>query len=275
MMIPEEISFIVSSDPSQGASNRSASGSYFEVQLQDGISIPQDALNVNLSVQEATVWWTVSNINTGENDTLVITGPDTSDNVQTFTVVIPQGLYDLGGLNQAIMRELENQDAKIDPSPLVTLTGDEPTSKVEVRLNYDTVTLDLTGATTPRDILGFNSQVIGPFAGAPETVLGDNIASFNQINYFLLHSDLTTSGIRLNNAYNQTVSQILIDVSPGSQIVSKPFNPAKIGVQELAGVKKNLIRVWLTDDKNRRINTNGEYFTARMVLSFIRPYVIK
>lgn len=275
MMIPEELSFVVSSDETQGASNKSANGSYFEVQLQDGISIPKDALNITLSVEEALVWWTVSNINTGENDTLLIRGPDTSDVVQDFTVVIPQGLYDLSGLNQAVLRELENQDAKIDPSPLFTLTGDEPTSKVEVRINYDTVEINLTGTNTPRDILGFNSQVIGPFAGAPETILGDNIASFNQINYFLLHSDLTTSGIRLNNAYNQTISQILIDVAPGSQIVSKPFNPAKIGVQELAGTKKNLIRVWLTDDKNRRINTNGENFTARMVLRYMKPYIIK
>ena len=66
--IPEEISMIVSSGPSTGASNRSADGSYFEVQLQDGLKIPKDALNINVRVEEATIWWVVPNIITGEND---------------------------------------------------------------------------------------------------------------------------------------------------------------------------------------------------------------
>ena len=56
---------IVSSDPSQGAVNRSPDGSYFEIQLQDGLMLPRDALNINISVEESTVWWVVPNIITG------------------------------------------------------------------------------------------------------------------------------------------------------------------------------------------------------------------
>ena len=53
--IPEEISMIVSSNPNNGATNISPDGSYFEVQLEDGLKIPKDALNVNIAVEEATV----------------------------------------------------------------------------------------------------------------------------------------------------------------------------------------------------------------------------
>lgn len=274
MMVPEEISMIVSSDPNAGAVNRSSDGSYFEIQLQDGLQIPAEALNVNIAVEEATIWWVVPNIITGENDTMYITGPDTLDVVQNYVVVIPQGLYDLAGINQAILRDLENQGAKIDPDPLITLTPDEPTQKVEMRFDYATVSIDFTQANTPRDILGFNSQILGPYAGAPINVLADNTAQFNQVNYFLLHSDLTNKGIRFNNNYNQTVSQVLIDVSPGSQIVSHPFNPAKISAPELAGAKRTNLRIWLTDDQDRRVNTNGEYFTARIVIHYLKPYII-
>jgi len=273
-MVPEEISMIVSSDPNAGAVNRSSDGSYFEIQLQDGLQLPAEALNVNIAVEEATIWWVVPNIITGENDTMYITGPDTLDVVQNYVVVIPQGLYDLSGINQAILRDLENQGAKIDPDPLITLTPDEPTQKVELRFDYATVSIDFTQANTPRNILGFNSAVLGPYAGAPINVLADNIAQFNQVNYFLLHSDLTNKGIRFNNNYNQTVSQVLIDVSPGSQIVSRPFNPAKISAPELAGAKRTNLRIWLTDDQDRRVNTNGEYFTARIVIHYLKPYVI-
>jgi hypothetical protein len=274
MMVPEEISMIVSSDPKAGAINRSTDGSYFEIQLQDGLQLPAEALNVNIAVEEATIWWVVPNIISGENDTMYITGPDTLDVVQNYVVVIPQGLYDLSGINQAILRDLENQGAKIDPDPLITLTPDEPTQKVEMRFDYATVSVDFTQPNTPRDILGFNSQVLGPYVGAPVNILADNIAQFNQVNYFLIHSDLTNKGIRFNNNYNQTIAQVLIDVSPGSQIVSHPFNPAKINSPELAGAKRTNLRIWLTDDQDRRVNTNGEYFTARIVIHYLKPYVI-
>lgn len=274
MLVPEEISMIVSSDPATGAINRSADGAYFEIQLQDGLQIPKEAKNINIAVEEATVWWVVPNIITGQNDKMYISGPDTNDVVQNFVITIPQGLYDLSGLNQAILRELENAGAKIDPDPLLTITPDEATQKVEIRIDYDNVSVDFTQADTPREILGFNSQVLGTYPTAPINILADNIAQFNQVNYFLLHSDLTNKGIRFNNNYNQTISQILIDVAPGSQIVNKPFNPARINCPELAGTNRTNLRVWLTDDKDRRVNTNGEYFTARIVIHYLVPHFI-
>jgi len=273
-MVPEEISMIVSSDPDSGAVNRSSDGSYFEIQLQDGLQLPAEALNVTVSVEEATVWWVIPNIIAGQNNKMYITGPDTLNVVQNYVVIIPQGLYDLSGLNQAILRDLENQGAKINPNPLINLTPDEATQRVEIRIDYTNVSIDFTQPDTPRDILGFNSQILGPYVGAPITVLADNVAVFNQVNYFLIHSDLTNKGIRFNNDYDQTIAQVLIDVSPGSQIVSRPFNPARITAPELAGAKRTNLRIWLTDDKGRRVNTNGEYYTARMVIRYLRPYVI-
>ena len=191
-----------------------------------------------------------------------------------YTITIPQGLYDLSGINSAIQRELENAGAQIDPNPLITLTPDEPTQKVEMRFNYTTVEVDFTQPDTPRDLLGFANAVYGPYGGAPINILAPNIAAFNQVNYFLIHSDLTNKGIRFNNNYNQTIGQVLIDVSPGSQIVSRPFNPARIPVPELGGAKRTNIRMWLTDDDDRRVNTNGEYWTARLVIRYLRPYII-
>ena len=274
MVIPEEISMILSSDPAAGAINRSADGSYFEVQLQDGLQIPKEALNINIALEEATIWWSVPNIISNENNRMYITGPDTNDVVQNYIIVIPQGLYDLSGINQAILRELENQGAKINPDPLITLSPDEATQKVQIRFNYPTVIIDFTANNTPREILGFNSQVLGPYVGAPVNILANNTASFNQVNYFLVHSDLTNKGIRFNNNYSQIISQVLIDVPPGSQIVSKPFNPAKINSPELAGAKRTNLRIWLTDDKNRPVNTNNEYFSLRLVIHYLKPYVI-
>jgi hypothetical protein len=280
--IPEEISIIVSSDPDAGAINRTSDGSQFEIQLDgEGISIPKDAINVNLSVEETTVWWTVPNIITGENDTFYVYGDNdqTPPVPQLFTIVVPQGLYDLSGINQAVQAELETAGARTtgaggQPLSLVTLTADDSTQKVRLRFNYTNVYVDFAPTNTFREILGFDGIQYGPFAGAPLSILAPNVAAFNQVNYFLLHSDMVNKGIRFNNRYNQTISQILIDVAPGSQIVSTPFNPAKCNAQELSGGKRTNLRFWLTDDKQRNINTNGEYFTARIVIHYMRPIII-
>ena len=360
MIVPEEISMIVSSDPKQGAINKSPDGSYFEIGLQDGLMLPPDALNINISVEEATVWWTVPNIITEENDKMYFTAPGTSskselgfpastwfdvleptpgnyelriehltgqmpivfqvgytfkpltgpntnqvftitnvisatDLIQRFTITgtilstetlnygdfegtnpnasfnitIPQGLYDLTGLNSSIARELEIQGAPA----FITLNPDEATQKVEMRFNFAGVSVDFTQPNTFKDILGFDSDIYGPFT-QPTPILAPNTAAFNTVNYFLVHSDLTNKGIRFNNSYNQTIGQVLIDVPPGSQITSQPRNPAKINAPELAGATRTTLRFWLTDDANRRVNTNNEYWSARIVIHYLRPFVI-
>ena len=288
MFIQEEISLIVSSDPSAGATNISPDGSRFEIQLDgEGISIPKDALNVNVSVEESTVWWVVPNIITGQNDKFYVFGDDDhtdADGVpdpipQLFTVTIPQGLYDLSGLNNALQAELEAQgartvDALNNPLPLISLSADDSTQKVRIRFNYPNAYIEFTPPDTCREILGFDAGKYGPFANAPLSILAPNTAAFNQVNYFLIHSDLVNQGIRFNNRYNQTVAQVLINVAPGSQIVSTPFNPARCNGQELAGSKRTNLRFWITDDKQRAVNTNGEYWSCRLVIHYTRPMII-
>lgn len=358
MIVPEEISMIVSSDPKQGAINKSPDGSYFEIGLQDGLMLPPDALNINISVEESTIWWTVPNIITGENDKMyfneiggteekLVLGFNANDQfsfsgtelklnslvgnlplhkfkvgdkfvplvglnantqftiltvdtlvnpefIQTFQVsptpqatnpdfgsferirvstginiTIPQGLYDLNGLNASIARELELQRVEA----LITLNPDEATQKVEMRFNFDATSVDFTQPNTFADILGFDKAIYGPFS-IPTPILAPNTASFNSVNYFLVHSDLTSKGIRFNNNYNQTIGQVLIDVPPGSQITSQPRNPAKINAPELAGATRTSLRFWLTDDTNRRVNTNNEYWSARIVIHYLRPFII-
>jgi hypothetical protein len=281
MLIPQERSILITSDPQQGAVNRSADGSAFEIQLDEAIQIPKEALNVQVSVEEATVWWTVPNIITGINDTFYIFGDD--DQLvpvpQLFVVQIPQGLYDLTGLNNALQSGLEAQgartvDALNNALPLVSLAPDDATQKVLLRFNYPNVTVDFSQPNTPRAILGFDSLLYGPFIGAPLNILAPFVAAFNQVNYFLIESDLVQSGIRFNNRRTQVVTQVLIDVAPGSQIVSKPFNPPRISAQELAGSKRTNIRFRLTDQNLRSVNTNQEYYTARMVIKYYIPMVL-
>lgn len=347
-----EINIIVSSDPTQGAFNRSADGSYFEIFLQDnGIQIPKDATQCYLSCEEATVWWTVPNVLTGVNDHVYIRGPAaqeevtdinlgipsstssasagtltivgtmplalflagdiirfangaeypitavgayttggvslTSSNTTTLTgstqhwsrirggtgvtnylVVLPQGLYDLNAMQNAIATQLENQGASSSTEPIISLSADTASQRVNIRFPFPTSAVDFSQAETIREIIGFPPTLIGNFSDAPRTETGSETPAFNAVNYFLLHTDLTNLGLRFNNQYSQVVSQILIDRPPGSQILSRPFNPPRISVPELIGATRSSLRVWLTNDQNERVNTNGEYYSARLKLEY-------
>jgi len=354
-MNQDEISLIVSSDPTQGAFNRSADGSYFEIKLDDGgIQIPKNATSCFLTTEEATVWWTTSNI-TSANNVLRISGPSAVEvvsnhnlgfpssalisvvggpllritgtglptgvfqvgdyirvnatgqeyyvsvinsntsslfecqttnattlspnagdferqrgggGVQQYIVTLPPGLYDLTLLNNEVARQLENAGASSATEPIISFSANTASQRVQIRFPFPSSALDLTGSDTPRAILGFNSGTYGNNPSAPFTETAQNVASFNQINYFLLHCDLTSLGIRFNNQYSQVVSQILINKPPGSQILYTPFNPARISVPELIGAVRTSIRVYLTDDQNRRVDTNGEYFSARFKIQW-------
>ena len=128
--------------------------------------------------------------------------------------------------------------------------------------------IDFTQADTIRDILGFNSQIIGPSVVSEENFDSDNVAAFNNIEYFVLHTDLVSYGLRTNNRYTQAVAQVLIEADPGSQIAHQPNNPPEISCTELIGIKKNNIRVWLTDQANRLVNTAGETYSMRLVIYY-------
>lgn len=279
MMVRKQISMLVSSDPSLGAKNVSSDGSRFEIALETPITIPKDAVGVHVACEESTVWWTIPNIVTGVNDTFYVTGDDDQaiPVQQNYVIVIPQGLYDISGLNNALLSGLEAAGARTSPDPIVTLDADSSTQKVQIRLNYTNSSVDFSAGKTDtcRDILGFDPQVVGPDAGAPLNILADNVAAFNTINSFLIHSDIVGQGIRFNNTYNQTIAQVLIDVAPGSQIVSTPFHPAQSDANELIGSKRSHIRFWLTDDSNDAVNTNTEFWTTRLVISYQQPMVIR
>lgn len=260
-MDTHEIPIIVSSDPNAGALNVSADGSSFEVNLEDPIRIPRDAKSVDVIVQEATVWWVIPNIITGQNDKFYLEHLATP-----YVATIPQGLYDLSGLQTAAEREIVAVGA---PAGLFNFIADEPTQKVVIRFNQAGTQIDFTQADTFRGLMGFNSQLVplAPSVGI-YTQLADNEAAFNVVDYFLIHSDLVSRGIRINNTYNQTISQVLIDVPPGSQIVSRPFNPPPSPAWSLIGDIRKSLRFWITDQNNAPVNTVGEAWSARIIIRY-------
>ena len=254
-----ELTIIASSD---SASRVSPDGSRFSFQLSPPLVIKSN--NITVTCESSTIWWVIPNIITGQNDTINVRGPDTTGALQDYIVVLPQGLYDLSQLGTAIQRSLENQGAKVNPEPLLSLLADDATQKVIIRLNYDTVRVVL-GPQSPYGILGFTTGAI--LTRPPTNNTAPNPAKFNIVDSFLIHCDAVNSGIRINNRYSQVVSQVAISVPPGSQIIDTPFRPPVLDAPNLHG-RTDSMTFWLTDQLGREVNTNGETFSARIRIAW-------
>ena len=274
MSIKIEKDLLVSSSPDQGALNLSEDGSSFEVKLEDAINIPDKARNIKLEVQKTLLWNNFPNIYTGVNDKIYINGPNTEDVQTSFVVTIAQGSYDLQTLTNDILTNLEVQGAKTEPLSLISLDADVATGKVEFSLNYPTVQIEMRSWNTFHRLIGLNEQLYTVPAGkTTHTFLADNVANFASVEYILVHSDITSKGLSINGQYTQTVAQILPDVRSGSLIVFQPLSPLRIDCDNLKGTNLESFRVWITNEKNEAISTNGEFYSMLLKLSFERNQV--
>lgn len=267
-MVVFEIPLLCSSDPASGAINKTADGSQYEINTDEPIIIPREAINCEIYATSASVWNVIPNIITGVNDQFYITigliDPQ-------WIVTIPQGLYDLGTLEQAIERGLENQGASVGT---FSFLPDDPTQKVVIRINAVDITIDFTFNDTPRDLLGFDSQTLpnAPPSTGIESFVADNEAAFNNIDFFLIHTDLCSEGIRVGGTFNQSVVKVDIgDTPPGSLITNQYFVPVVCECQYLIGAQRKNWKIWLTDQTNQRVNTQNENFTVQLILRYRLP----
>lgn len=260
-MVQYEKSILFSSNAQSNDVNVTNNGGSMTVTLNPGISIPREAKSCTLECVSSSVWWTIPNIQTGIDDTFTIIV-----NGVVYNLVIDQGLYDVSQLSDALQREFVNAGGAEDTFELI---ADESTQKIIISLKQSGLQVDFTGSQSMREILGFDSAIYPP---APTTgefnVNAPNVANFNEIDYFLLQTDLVQSGVAFNNQSLQTVQQILITSPPGSQIITEKFNPVRIDASNLIGSSRNQVRVWVTDQNNNIINTNGETFSALFVIRY-------
>ena len=183
-----------------------------------------------------------------------------------YTITINDGLYDLSGFAHAVNVAIVNAGLA---NGLITFTGDAATQKVVINFTAAGIRIDFTGANSCRGILGFNSAVV-PAAYTTDilSVYADTVATFNNIYYFLLHSNIVAGGIPVNGNSTSVIARVLIDTTPGNQIIFSPQNPVKIPAQSLAGRSINTLHFWLTDQSNVQRDQNQEDFSILLVIKY-------
>ena len=257
--IKKSFDVLFSSDPANGAINRSADGSTFTVNLEgSGLGIPRNATNVNLQVVNSELWWNTPNIVAGQNANFRYTTGGV-----TYTVVIPTGLYSVSQLDTAVNRETGNQD-------LFLIEPDVGQGKIQITFKNAGDSIDFSYPQSFNDLIGFEAKSY-PSPGANQTIVGPNTAKFSETSYFLIQSDITNQGLLFNGTYDSIIAKILITSHPGSQVLYQPVNPTLIDASNLLGDRRRRYQFSLLTNTKERADTLGEYWSVQLRISYFEP----
>lgn len=261
-MLEKTITYIFSSDTENGAFNVSEDGSEFATVLYSPIAIPHNARYCKIGVQAANIWYTTPNISIAlDNNTFAF-----FDGTVNQSITIPNGLYDLPQLASSIAILIDNIPATIPSANLFDFFGDGSTQRVIITFKSAGLSIDWN-ASTLRTILGFRttSPTTAPINGS---IAGEDTAKFNQINSYLIHTDLIHTGIPVNSIDTAVISNVFIDVTPGSLINYTPQIIPTANGNELIGSVRSTIVSYITDQKGRRVDTNGEVWNYTLMITY-------
>ena len=224
--------------------------------------IPHDTKNCVLRVISADIWNLVSNLSPtlGNKIDLQLGGIG-----PVYTLTIPEGQYSVTALDAAIQNQLVNNGLV---ATNLQLTGDAPTQRVAFSSDVAGTIISFPTATHMWNILGFTLGASLTLVTAGVKYLAPQIAKFNNINTFLIHSDLVDSGIPANGDYYGIIAKVPITAASGSLIVYQPSYPIGVDASNLIGARVQSVSVWLTNETGwQRINTR-ENFSVLVELLF-------
>lgn len=257
--------FIFSSDPNNGAENLRDNGSRFNVTYDAPVSLPSNAHTATLEVVAANIWWTTPNISAELGNNVFRYETATKGVVD---LIFPDGLYDLDHFNDHLSRHFVATGLPANEivfSPFGATQHTVATFKNNgSRIHFD----HLPGINV---LLGFDPVLIpvGGVSTAGQSVEGANEAKFNSVSSFLIHGDIVTDGIAINNQSSYVLTQVPIDVTPGAQIVYRPRQPIPVDAGLLIGSQRNSFEFWLTSQDGTAADTQGEYWDFLCVIRYI------
>lgn len=259
--------YVFSSDVKSGARNVRDFGSTFNIIFDDALRIPSNAVDCSVEVLNSTIPWIIPNVSARLNNNIFRINYNATGYVD---LVIPDGLYELKTLGVAIARLFS---ANGIPSTLITWIGDEATQKVIIQLSGGDADIDFTIANSPRELLGFNSQVIAAEDGKFYTA--DEIARFNITTGFKISSSLINHGIPTNGTnYIGVLTDVPIVVPPGSINIYSPQNPSTIDASELIGQSVSNMRFSLRNQNNDIVELLGETWQFTMQVKYMIPVAL-
>ena len=262
------------------ASSSSSDGSEFTVRLDPMVTIPNEAINVEVGLTQAEVYYSFKNISGGLNQ-FIFTVNHAAISATQKVIAIPDGAYSLDALQELITRFLE-ADADC-PDSLFTFSFNSATRKVSLQVDptMTSPSLALTALTiefsqsnmsTLAGLLGFATSdiVFNSFnAGrSAEEVIGTSNATIDETTTSIqIRSDLATGGID-PLGHGSTLLAAFPPKAPGARILYEPFNILWHECSVANGHFSSVL-MQLTDSNGVPLNTNGRHWSAQLELKYL------
>lgn len=174
-------------------------------------------------------------------------------------VTIPDGQYSIDQLNEFVQQVMKDNGD-------FTLLGSTEVYDISLEPNYSTgrVRIELTN-NYRFDLQLSDLYLLLGFDQIEVTITseGVNLANINDdINSLLIHCDVIESSASFNNSIsNDIIYSFVPDSIPGTNINVEPRWPIYVPLYVI-GNRLKRIRLYLTDNLQRRVNLNGEPFSA-------------
>ena len=237
---------------SKAALNYVRATSSFSTTYSSPIQVPRESKACYVKVLQADIWNLVANVSPALGNVFTV-----EVNSVAYTLTISTGQYSFQALSSAIQNELKKVGV---PANALEIGANAATQKIVLQTAIAGTTVSFAQPSSLYKILGYNLGDTVVLAAAGVEYEAPNIAQFNVINSFLVHSDLTTDGIPVNGDYTQTVAKVPITVGSGSLIAFTPAYPIPVPCPGLIGHSVNEVRLWLTtEDGATRVDTQEDY----------------
>ena len=258
---------------SADGSNRSADGSSFDVVFDTPIRTGGDP---HLKVLSSTIWYTFPNVKVGQNDTLIV--KHGAGLVNTAALTIPQGLYGISELNDAIQHQIEATGlasaSNLGSKAAISVGGNFATGQASVTVaiqpapSSQHVEIDWMHSTLS-PLLGFTSNTsLNASTGVlTQTTFSDDIANLAPVSSLQIRCSAARGSVVSGKTGSDVIASVQIDASVGHQIMYSPSVTPRIAAPAFAdGIQR--MRMRLTDQDGDDINTQGEYWSATLLLEW-------
>ena len=262
------------------AASKSSDGSEFIVRLSPMVSIPNEAINVEVGLLCAEVYNSFSNV-TGSNNQFVFTVNHSGISATQKTVTLPNGAYSLATLQEVITRFCE---ADVDcPDLLFTFSFNPATRRVSIQtdptmtaplLTLTAVTIEFSHSNMSAiaSLLGFPTSdvVYASFdaARSMEEVVGTLNATINETTTSIqIRSDLATGGID-PKGHGSTLMAAFSPRTPGALVLYEPYNVLWHECSVANGSFSSLL-MQLTDSAGMALDTHGRDWKVQLEIKYL------
>jgi len=195
-----------------------------------------------------------------------------SDNIgggHTFTLVIPDGSYNVTDLSNAI--NVAGINAGLVDG-LVQLVPDFSTNKVLFKISVANYQISFP-AGTMYALLGTNlAQLIpaGGFTAAAYNELAPLVANFNSVLNVYLHTSLSNNAV-FSGKQSNVIASIIPVASVGSIQIYEPPNLIMVDAHELVSASISTINIYLTDQNNNSLYLTDDFSSTILIQRVADP----